>query len=44
MGMRERVQALGGTLDITGEPGRGVQVRAMIPVSKSLRKQRAEAH
>ncbi len=44
MGMRERVQAFGGTLDISGEPGQGVRVRAVIPLSKAPRKKRAEAH
>jgi hypothetical protein len=44
MGMRERVQALGGSLEISGEPGNGVRVRAVIPLSKSPKKQRARAH
>lgn len=44
MGMRERVQALGGGLEISGGPGKGVRVRAVIPLSKAPKKQRAEAH
>lgn len=32
-GMRERVQALGGRLDISGAPGEGVTVRAVLPVA-----------
>jgi PAS domain S-box-containing protein len=44
MGMRERVQAFGGSLEISGEAGRGVRVRAVIPLSKSVRKERAGAH
>lgn len=32
MGMRERVQALGGRLEISGGPGQGVLVKAVIPV------------
>jgi signal transduction histidine kinase len=32
VGMRERVHALGGTLQITGQPGRGTTVRVTIPV------------
>jgi PAS domain S-box-containing protein len=43
MGMRERVQGLGGSLEISGEPGEGVRVRALIPL-QALRKQRAEVH
>jgi PAS domain S-box-containing protein len=35
MGMRERVQAFGGSLEISGEPGQGVLVRAVIPVTQS---------
>jgi PAS domain S-box-containing protein len=44
MGMRERVQAFGGSLEISGETGGGVRVRAMIPLSKTARKERAGAH
>jgi two-component system, NarL family, sensor histidine kinase UhpB len=37
MGMRERVQALGGELEISGAPGQGVTIRVVIPVTgKSL--------
>jgi PAS domain S-box-containing protein len=32
IGMRERVQALGGRLDVMSEAGRGVTVRAVIPL------------
>lgn len=32
IGMRERVQALGGQLEVSGEPGKGVTVRAAIPL------------
>jgi len=31
VGMRERVRALGGQLEITGHPGRGTSVRVSIP-------------
>ena len=34
MGMRERVQAFGGSLDISGETGQGVLVKAIIPVKQ----------
>lgn len=44
MGMRERVQAFGGSLEISGEEGRGVRVRAVIPLAKSARKERAGVH
>ena len=33
MGMRERVQGLGGRFEIAGEPGEGVTVRAVLPVT-----------
>jgi hypothetical protein len=33
VGMRERVQALGGTFEIDGTPGAGVTVRAVIPLA-----------
>lgn len=33
LGMRERVQAFGGSFEITGSPGQGVIVRAVIPVA-----------
>ncbi len=32
MGMRERVQALGGRFEISGQPGEGVRVDAIIPI------------
>lgn len=32
-GMRERVQALGGSVEISGAPGRGVTVRAVVPLA-----------
>ncbi|MGH8221959.1 MAG: PAS domain S-box protein [Woeseiaceae bacterium] len=32
-GMRERVQAFGGSFDISGAPGQGVTVRAVLPVA-----------
>jgi two-component system, NarL family, sensor histidine kinase UhpB len=35
VGMRERVQAFGGTFEISGAPGDGVTVRAMIPVTNA---------
>jgi signal transduction histidine kinase len=31
-GMRERMRALGGSLDIVGKPGIGTEVRAVVPV------------
>ncbi len=34
MGMRERVQAFGGSLEISGGPGQGVLVKAVIPVKQ----------
>ncbi|HUU73433.1 MAG TPA: PAS domain S-box protein [Burkholderiales bacterium] len=34
MGMRERVQAFGGRLEISGTPGQGVLVKAIIPVDQ----------
>jgi hypothetical protein len=44
MGMRERVQALGGRLDISSEPGAGMRVRAMIPLSSVPARERIEAN
>lgn len=32
--MRQRVSALGGTLELTGEPGRGTRVRLRIPLDR----------
>ena len=37
IGMRERVQALGGTFEISGAPGEGVTVRAVIPLAGAER-------
>jgi signal transduction histidine kinase len=34
-GMRERIEAIGGQLEITTAPGRGFQVRALIPARRS---------
>jgi signal transduction histidine kinase len=34
LGMRERLEMLGGQLDITAEPGRGFNIRARIPMEK----------
>ena len=36
-GMRERVQALGGSFTISGAPGEGVTVRAVLPVASAER-------
>ena len=33
-GMRERVEMLGGTLDVVSEPGSGTTVRALIPLTR----------
>jgi PAS domain S-box-containing protein len=35
MGMRERVEILGGTLKVISEPGRGTRIRASFPVNES---------
>jgi signal transduction histidine kinase len=35
MGMRERVQALGGHFDISGSPGEGALVDALIPIKQA---------
>jgi signal transduction histidine kinase len=37
VGMRERVQALGGSFEISGAPGQGVAVRAVIPLAAAER-------
>ena len=37
MGMRERVQALDGQLEISGKPGDGVLVEAVVPLARSTR-------
>ena len=34
IGMRERVQALGGSFSIIGKPGDGTEVRAVIPLDQ----------
>lgn len=43
VGMRERVQALGGSFEIVGAPGGGVTVRAVIPLAKAERATQVEA-
>jgi two-component system sensor histidine kinase UhpB len=35
LGMRERVEILGGTLKVESEPGRGTRVRASFPLSET---------
>ena len=35
--MRERVEALGGTFQVTGQPGSGTQVTATIPMPRTRR-------
>jgi two-component system sensor histidine kinase UhpB len=35
LGMRERVQILGGRLDVESQPGRGVRIRASFPLSEA---------
>jgi signal transduction histidine kinase len=35
VGLRDRVEALGGTLEISSSPGRGTSLHARIPVSQS---------
>jgi len=35
MGMRERVQALGGEFEISGSPGEGALVNALIPINQA---------
>jgi len=32
--MRERVEMLGGWLELLSEPGRGTRVRAIVPLSR----------
>jgi len=43
VGMRERVQALGGTFEIGGSPGEGVTVRAVIPLEAASQTAREHA-
>jgi PAS domain S-box-containing protein len=43
VGMRERVQALGGSFEIAGAPGQGVTVRAIIPLPRIEQALRVEA-
>lgn len=38
MGMRERARHLGGSVDITGEPGKGTTVSVRIPLDGAIRK------
>ena len=40
-GIAERVQAVGGTLEVTSAPGEGTQVRIRIPLDKAIRHPRA---
>jgi signal transduction histidine kinase len=35
LGMRERIQILGGRLDVESEPGRGTSIHASFPLSDS---------
>jgi PAS domain S-box-containing protein len=42
LGMRERVQAFGGSLEISGAPGEGVTVRAVLPLAGAERAVQAE--
>ncbi|HWQ40170.1 MAG TPA: PAS domain S-box protein [Burkholderiales bacterium] len=44
IGMRERVQGLGGRLEVCGEPGKGVSVRAVIPLASRAAPERAEVN
>jgi protein-histidine pros-kinase len=41
-GMRERVQAFGGSFAIAGAVGEGVTVRAVLPVAAAEREERLE--
>jgi two-component system sensor histidine kinase UhpB len=43
LGMRERVKALGGTLDLESEPGRGTRVCATVPLNEISQGRAAEA-
>jgi two-component system sensor histidine kinase UhpB len=42
-GMRERVQALDGKFEISGAPGQGVRVRAVIPLARAERGEQLQA-
>jgi two-component system sensor histidine kinase UhpB len=42
IGMRERVQALGGSFSIIGKPGNGTEVRAVIPLDQPLTRDAGE--
>jgi len=42
LGMRERVQAFGGSFEISGAPGEGVTVRAVLPLAGAERAVQAE--
>jgi signal transduction histidine kinase len=35
LGMRERVELLGGSLEVESAPGRGTRIRAVFPLSKT---------
>ncbi len=43
VGMRERVQAFGGSFEISGAPGEGVVVRAVLPLAGAVRAAPLEA-
>ncbi len=43
IGMRERVQAFGGSFEISGAPGEGVVVRAVLPLAGAVRAAQLEA-
>jgi two-component system, NarL family, sensor histidine kinase UhpB len=43
IGMRERVQGFGGSLEISGDAGKGLSVRAVIPLLPTARKAQVEA-
>jgi signal transduction histidine kinase len=43
VGMRERVQAFGGSFEISGAPGEGVAVRAVLPLAEAVRAAPLEA-